>query len=361
MTTKPFETLAITGVGACTCAGLNAQQCSASIRAGINRFVEHPDYLSMTKAGTDPDEPVAPAVAMVPTMGPDLNSTDRLMRLLITAFRDLLDNRQLERSLVEKAGFFLALPHDDPGWLGLDLGDSFLDQFTQRTAMNPFPVTKILRVGNTGMTELIREAADYLIDGQLERCIVAGVDSYFIGNRLEMLDTARRLKSPKNIGGFIPGEGATAIMLEPVQRAEVQGVEMPVKISGVGLQREPNGIRSEKASSGEGLANAIRDAVDTRGDGFTCDWVIGDLNGEAYQSFEWGTVLVRLRSLFPNLNGIWHPVDCVGDIGAATPGLHLVQAVSAFQRGYAPCGEAVVWSSSDTGQRAAMLLSGELK
>ena len=49
MTTKPFETLAITGVGACTCAGLNAQQCSASIRAGINRFVEHPDYLSMTK------------------------------------------------------------------------------------------------------------------------------------------------------------------------------------------------------------------------------------------------------------------------------------------------------------------------
>jgi 3-oxoacyl-[acyl-carrier-protein] synthase-1 len=136
---------------------------------------------------------------------------------------------------------------------------------------------------------------------------------------------------------------------------------MPVKIIGLGIHTEPNGILSEKASSGEGLTSAILDAVETRGQGFACDWVIGDLNGEAYQSFEWGTVLVRLRSLFPALSGIWHPVDCVGDIGAATPGLHLVQAVSAFQRGYAPCSDAVVWSSSDTGQRAAMLLSGEMK
>jgi 3-oxoacyl-[acyl-carrier-protein] synthase-1 len=359
MTTNLNERLAITAVGTCTCVGQNTQQTSASIRAGLNRFVEHPAYLSVARAGADPEDPVPPAVAMVPTLDPELNSQDRLMQLLITAFRDLVHNRQFNRSMMARAGFFLALPSDDPDMMPFGIGTDFVKDFAEQTAMSPFPVTKVVRSGNTGMAELIREAALYLGDGQLQRCIVAGVDSYFIGNRLEMLDRARRLKSSRNMGGFIPGEGATAIMIEPVKRASAKGSDIRAIVEGIGLQTEPNPLSGEKASTGQGLSAAIRHAVAGRGDQFACHWVIGDLNGEAYRSFEWGTVMVRLRSLFATMQAIWHPVDCVGDIGAATPGLHIAQAVTAMKRGYAPAGEALVWSSSDGGQRAALLVSGE--
>jgi 3-oxoacyl-[acyl-carrier-protein] synthase-1 len=360
MTDIPSGMLTISGIGAITCAGLDAQQCCASIRADINRFVSHPEYLVETRPGANPDEPLPPTVAMVPILDPQLNSEERLIRLLTTAFQDLMNHRMLERSAIERTGFFLALPQEEPGVTSLRLDASLIDEFVRRTALPSFPVTRVSRAGNTGMAALIRESAEHLASGRMAHCIIAGVDSYFIGNRLALLDRQGRLKSPVNAGGLVPGEGAAVIMLEPRNSTDLPHAALSLKIEGLGIQMESNPILGEKTSTGEGLHQAILDAVGNRGEGFSCDWVIGDLNGEAYQAFEWGTVLVRLGSLFANLNGIWHPADCVGDIGAATTGLHLAQVMSAFQRDYPPCDDALIWASSDSGERAAMLLSRNL-
>jgi 3-oxoacyl-[acyl-carrier-protein] synthase-1 len=360
MTTATFEPLAVTGVGACTSVGLSAEQCSASVWAGINRFAEHPTYVAIGKSEANEDDVGPPAVAMVPTLDPELSLPERLMHLLTAAFDDLVENEPLEREMVGTSGFFLALPPEDAGTESLDLDEAFLEEFSERTGSTPFAMTKVSRAGNTGMAELVGEANRHLTAGELERCIVAGVDSYLLGDRLKTLDEAWRLKSPRNLGGFIPGEGATAIMIEAVPGAEARGAAMPLRIEGLGIHAEPNPVLGEKASSGQGLSEAIRDAVAPKGEGFACDWVIGDLNGEAYKAFEWGTVSVRLHSLFSNLSTLWHPADCVGDLGAATPGLHMMQAYAAFRRGYAPSGDVLMWSSSDNGQRAALLLSGDM-
>jgi 3-oxoacyl-[acyl-carrier-protein] synthase-1 len=148
-------------------------------------------------------------------------------------------------------------------------------------------------------------------------------------------------------------------MIEPVRSVEARGAAVPLRIEGLGIHVEPNPILGAKASSGQGLSEAIRDAVAAKGEGFACDWVVADLNGEAYKAFEWGTASVRLHSLFSNLSTLWHPADCVGDLGAATPGLHVAQAFAAFRRGYAPSGDVLVYSSSDNGKRAALILSGD--
>jgi hypothetical protein len=137
MTTNLNERLAITAVGTCTCVGQNTQQTSASIRAGLNRFVEHPAYLSVARAGADPEDPVPPAVAMVPTLDPELNSQDRLMQLLITAFRDLVHNRQFNRSMMARAGFFLALPSDDPDMMPFGIGTDFVKDFRRANSHEP--------------------------------------------------------------------------------------------------------------------------------------------------------------------------------------------------------------------------------
>lgn len=358
MTTTRFQDLAVTGIGACTSVGLSAEQCSASVLAGLNRFMVHPNYLTIGKSGGSRDDVAAPTVAMVPTLDPELSSQDRLLHLLMTAFKDLLESLQPTREMIESSGFFVALPTDHPQTASFRLAETFVPDFVQQSAMKPFAISKVAQTGNTGMADLIREAAEYLARGELERVMIAGVDSYFVGGRLGRLDEDWRLKSPRNIGGFIPGEGASVIMLERVANAEARGAPVSLRIEGLGAHTEPNPILGDKASSGQGLSEAIRDAVGHRGEAFACDWVIGDLNGEAYKALEWGTVLVRLQSLFSNLSTLWHPADCAGDIGAATPGLHLAQAAAAFGRGYAPSDDALVLSTSDDGRRTALLVSG---
>jgi 3-oxoacyl-[acyl-carrier-protein] synthase-1 len=87
------------------------------------------------------------------------------------------------------------------------------------------------------------------------------------------------------------------------------------------------------------------------------DFRLSDVNGERYGMIEVvnseaRTVRDRTR-MFP----VWHPADCVGEVGAAAGPLLLAIALDAARHGYADGPTALALGSSDGGLRGAAAVS----
>lgn len=89
------------------------------------------------------------------------------------------------------------------------------------------------------------------------------------------------------------------------------------------------------------------------------DFRISDLAGEQYGFKEQALMVSRtLRQRRPDFP-LWHPADCIGDIGAAAGIAQIVCASAAFQRGYAPGPHALLCTGGVTGKRAVAVLRNE--
>ena len=69
-----------------------------------------------------------------------------------------------------------------------------------------------------------------------------------------------------------------------------------------------------------------------------------------------GIVRTRLARELGEIARFTHAADCLGDVGAASGGLAVVQAAAGFARSYAPPGDAVLWAAADGKLRAAARL-----
>ena len=122
----------------------------------------------------------------------------------------------------------------------------------------------------------------------------------------------------------------------------------------VGLGQEPQIRSSNRESSGRGLSDALRGAL-AGGAPSQSHWCLCDLNGQSYRAAEWGVVSGRLAKELATVKRLSHPADCLGDVGAATGGVLIAQALAGFARGYAGADGAILWaSSSEHGLRAAV-------
>lgn len=352
MSTHDEGQIVITGLTAISSVGLNLEQTCASIRAGISRFSEHPYYACLTEDPEwDEEEPlIASAVSGI---DPFLDGPERLYELTIPALRDLMRGAGIMRRDLASGGFFMALPQLDRVVEGWRLQEEFLPELFHRTGIEGFKMTKIDQSGHAGGYVLMREAVALLVSSQISFCIVGGVDSYLTEERLKFMDESRRIKSSRNVDGFVPGEAASMVLLETATHAKQRGVSIRATILKVSLGEEAVTIRSDKSSSGAGLASALRE-LHPSGSEDKMRWMLCDLNGESYRSGEWGIVRVRLADRLGELKTLQHPADCLGDVGAATGGMLLAYASHAFHRGYSIAETVTAWTSSDDGLRGAI-------
>jgi 3-oxoacyl-[acyl-carrier-protein] synthase I len=349
--TAPFRPLAISAAAARTAVGGGAAQTAASIRAGLSRFGAHPTYEAL---GNDPEweerEPLN--VAAAPGIDPALPSAERLHALLIPVLTDLVETASLQRRDFAQCALLLALPAPDEAVASWRLAETFLAEVSRRTGL-VFKATRQSLSGHAAGVELLAEASALLASGEVQSCIVAGVDSYLSADRLAVLDGAYRLKSPRNVDGFCPGEAAAAVLLEGPRSRRAGAVKATIAAIGLGLEPEP--LRSEKVSTCAGLVQALRGALPPEG---SPDFLLCDLNGESYRAFEWGVAQARLGARLEGLGRAVMPARSVGDVGAATGTLLLTTAVEAFARGWAPGGEALIFTASEGSLRAAARVSG---
>jgi 3-oxoacyl-[acyl-carrier-protein] synthase-1 len=94
-------------------------------------------------------------------------------------------------------------------------------------------------------------------------------------------------------------------------------------------------------------------------DGPRIDDIIGDMNGEPYRADEYAFAIVRTSRRFVDAGTFQAPADCWGDVGAASGPLFAVLATAAASRGYARGPHTLLWTSSESGERTALVLYSE--
>ncbi|MBW2523159.1 MAG: hypothetical protein JRI23_03250 [Deltaproteobacteria bacterium] len=342
--------LAVTGLAAVTPLGHDAAASCAAIRARLSGFSEHPIYAVRTR---DPewDEIEKVKAAIIPGLPLELEGRDRLVELSLWVLRDLVRSTGVGRTELERAALLLALPALDEvtdRWALAELEA----ELRERAGMGAFVATELDHGGHPSALRLLARAEKLCTEGQSERCVLVSVDSHYSPARLALLDAQARLRTVLSPDGFLPGEAAVAMLLEPEAGCRRQPL---LRVGSVGFGSEPQPFASQRASTARGLQLAVEAALDGCGaPSAATEWALCDLNGESYRSFEWGTLRGRLASRFAPTLHLHHPADCIGDAGAATGGLLVACTAQAFARGYAPARQALLWTSGEDDARAAV-------
>jgi 3-oxoacyl-[acyl-carrier-protein] synthase-1 len=350
----PVHVLAL---GASTPVGRSAWASAAAVRAGISGFRQHPYMIDA--AG----EPMR--VAAAPWLAIDLAGVERLEALLVAALDQVMEPLAALRDTAPRVALALGLPGKRPG-LPADLSSQLGERLAKRYA-RAIGARAIFPCGHASALLGLDAALRKLQKDELDACIVAGVDSYLEPETLEWLEDCDQLHGGgalNNAWGFVPGEGAGAVLIgsERVASASASaaasGAAMPlVRVIGSGTAFEPKSIKSQRVCIGEGLTEVLRATLAALPPGARVSDIYCDMNGEPYRADEFGFAGLRVGESFTSLSDFVAPADCWGDVGAASGPLQLVLAVAANAKGYAHGSTALAWASSESGERAAVLLA----
>ena len=137
-------------------------------------------------------------------------------------------------------------------------------------------------------------------------------------------------------------------------------IESLARVLVTAVAREKNLIKTDSVCIGEGLILAFRGVLSCLPTGVKIDDVICDMNGEPYRGDEYGFTIARTSEYFQSASDFVAPADTWGDIGAASGPLFIAAAAIAGRKGYTNGPLAMVWASSESGERAAALVSTEV-
>lgn len=351
--------IVVTGIGMRTAVGEHAIQTCASIRAGINRFAEWPHF----GQPLDLDGTALVASAVQPDLGKG-SWTRKARKLLTMPFYEaivdagLFDFDEVRRRMGEyRAGVYLGAPRPDRPGSSEDALERFLSECGEKIFAPFSPVrTDIFALDQVGGAAALAAAVADLRESQIDVAIVGGVDSFLDLVFLRSLHEAQRLKTPASAAGLIPGEAAAFAILERTGDASRRGVRSRLRIGVTALEGsklhadDPH----EPLDRPNELAAALR-AVLARLDASDLPrYVITDLNGERWRFREWGLAETRCLADLPDRWELWHPADCVGDVGAAFVPLAVGVATRAFERGHGLGDSMLICAGADQGERCAV-------
>jgi len=356
MTTIDLSNIVITATSAVTAVGANTLQTCAAIKARITPFVEHA-YITCTPDDPEWDDSLPTYVATVPFISPVLNTIERFTQLAIPALTELFANSKLKRVDLGKTVLLIALPLVDKSVQHLALNDSWIANLQKETGLGGLSQIRIVRSGHVGVFSLMNEAIELLNHGDVEQCIIGGVDSYLLEERIAHLDLHWRVKSERNVDGFIPGEAAAMLLLERHSNGLSRGVKSKATIVSMGTGNEINSFHSQLTSTGVGLGDAIKTALSEAVQAKPIDAIYCDFNGESYFAHEWGLMRNRLAQVFNQAKTFNHPAECYGDVGAATGALLVVNAIESMNAPKENINTTLLATVNDDGLHRTLLLT----
>jgi 3-oxoacyl-[acyl-carrier-protein] synthase-1 len=188
--------------------------------------------------------------------------------------------------------------------------------------------------------------------------LIVGADSLLTGPSIANFIRQQRLLCGSNANGFIPGEAAAAVLC-------TGGPPKQLAMSGVGLARELAYLYNEDELPlrADGMTNAYRAALEASGITFDrIDYRISDLTGEAYFFKQTALSMQRLLREHRELQELWTPAECVGNVGAAAVPLMIAWALEAAKKRYAPGNPVLIEAAGDDGTcGAAVFFAAEAR
>jgi 3-oxoacyl-[acyl-carrier-protein] synthase-1 len=283
-----------------------------------------------------------------------LAGIERLFALAVPALTEALKGAGVQEPDVPRTALLVAGSQAPDRVAGSRLATVFAPRLAQRVAKASFQMVRYLPAGTAGFLLALHQGIEMLRSEACACCAVGGVDSWLDLETLAWLDNARRLKSASSPDAFVPGEAASFVVLELQSTAARRGKEPYAECGEVALGEEKNTIWTDKPCTAEALTPCLKTALgwlarkELRPDVLLCD-----LNGESYRSAEWAYAMNKAFRDGQPVPPLVHPADCLGDVGGAVGGILMALAASAMKKGLPPWSAALLWCSSDNGERAA--------
>jgi 3-oxoacyl-[acyl-carrier-protein] synthase I len=337
-----MPSVAITAGGLVTALGFNTATSCAAIRSGVRNINEANLFDPATSV------PVPCGRVNLPQWW---ESTEKLAELVAPAIHECLC--QVDPADVRDVPILLGVAGPDRPHVFEGLDDRLLEWIEYRLKLPHHPLSVVAGRAQVSAALAIRRAAVLVEQKKVPACIVACVDSFLRQNVVAAFAERRRLMTPDNSNGFFPGEAGAAVLIAGLDQCKGSCLE----VLGLGFGRESGTIESTVPCRGEGLTRAIREAVTEAGIDFgTIAFRVTDLNGEHYK-FKEAMIAVARMEKRPHHEPfeLWHPIEFVGEIGAAIGPAALALALTASAKGYAPGDVALFHFSNDDGERAAIV------
>ena len=339
MTTQP---LAIVGSGMVCGVGLSAPSACAAIRCGVDNFQE----TRFMDAGGE-----WIMGSSVPLEQPWRGAT-KLVKMLTMALRECI---ACDPTLsLEQVPILLCVAEKDrPGRL-TDLENLVFKGAQEELGVTFHARSEIISEGRVGVASALLSVRELLYKERFLAAIIVGVDSLLIGQTLKIYEEWGRLLTSKNSNGFIPGESASAVLVQRPKNGR-----KALLCVGLGLGEEKATVLSENLPlRADGLVAAIHCALaDASYDLGDTDFRITDISGEQYFFKEAAIALSRTLRRHKEEYDLWHPADCIGEVGAAIGPAILTVILAAMRKNYCPGNNVLGHLSNDGGMRVAMILS----
>jgi len=205
--------------------------------------------------------------------------------------------------------------------------------------------------GRVSVPVALAAATHALVAAPAARVLIVAVDSLTGAPEFLELDRSGRLLTPYNTDGFIAGEAAGALLVS----SDAAGAGLACV--GLGFAIEPAPRDSALPLRASGLSDAIRQALAQADcELHELDYRIADVAGEQYFFKEAALALLRTLRTRRDVFDLWHPAECVGEVGAASGAVMLAVAMQAARKRYAPGPGLLAHWSNDGGERAAAVL-----
>ena len=209
----------------------------------------------------------------------------------------------------------------------------------------------IIANGRVSVGRALAEARRLIYGANVPRVVIAAADSLLNAPMLGTYEREERLMTSYHRRGFAPGEAAGALLVA----APSQAPELVCTGIGFGMEQAP--INSEKPLRADGLTQAIIAALaEADCQMHDLDFRITDVSGEQYYFKEAALALARILRRRKEEFDIWHPADCVGEVGAAAGTVMLALGDMACRKSYARGPNILAHMANDTGQRVATVL-----
>jgi 3-oxoacyl-[acyl-carrier-protein] synthase-1 len=351
------EAIAITGYGMRTAVGNDAVQTASAVRAGISRFA------SWEPIGVAFEEAAGVNASALPEGSADEPWVAKASELVSLPLHEALWSAGVYDFALLRAAFprarvgaYVATPYPDRTGVSPEAFRLFGLEAREHciSPARADHVTIVPTEHTAGITALDRAAAD-LRAGKVDYAVVGALDSLLHADYLKKLWADGRLKLPGQSDGLVPGEAGAVAILERESDARLRRAPIFGWIGAAAVDREAIPLGPDHPIRAEAASRVVRAALEANAAGRAPQRAIVDLSGERWRSIEWALVETRCMGGLSMAGWrLWHPADCLGDVGAATGLVHLVLALRAFARGYGGDGAILLVSASERGERSAM-------
>jgi 3-oxoacyl-[acyl-carrier-protein] synthase I len=336
----PKQTIAIKRTGLITSVGLTSPASCAAIRAKVKL----PSESRVTDSNGD-----WITVHQI-KLGTPHKEVNRLLYLCLLAIDECMGDLTLD-SLQEIPLLLCVAEKDRAGrFEGLDeyLLHGIKNSINSKLSDN----IEVIARGRVSVAIALSKAQELIRQGY-QHVLVVAVDSLTNTLTLQHFDCEERLLTEFNSNGFIPGEAAGALLI-----STSNGGTQEMRCQGLGFGIETAHIKSGLPLRAEGLSKAIKNAVlDAEILMHELGYRITDISGEQYYFKEAALALQRtLRKRKENFY-LWHPAECIGEVGAVAGIAMIAMAMAAAQKGYSHGPTALLHWSDDSGFRAAAIMN----